>query len=265
MTSIIPDKIRSIKSLESPLFHDTERVRFLSKPFATLSDKIAFETPLHLWGIVCDYLGQERRSNYRIPKGSYIPLEDMSKAAFYSCDITSKKTGQTIGVHLTDQPINRFETDGVINAANESLLGGGGVDKRLHDGAGPNLVRECALHDGCQVGEAVITKGYDLPNKYVLHTVGPLLKPSGKGDEKALTACYKSSLELCDRYKLKSLAAPCVACGFYAFPIKDSARIVRKVLQDYVDTRGSTLKTVVLSLRTPVSRAAYQEEFSKKG
>lgn len=264
MSTSISDKLLILKALDKPLFNETERIRFLSKPFERLADQIAFETPLHTWGTVCDYLGEGRRSSYRIPKGSHVPMGDVSKTAFYSCEITSKRTGQTIQVHLVREPVDRFEADAVINAANEVLLGGGGVDGRLHTGAGPNLVKECALHDGCEIGEAVITKGYDLPEKYVLHTVAPLLKSNGKGDSEALKACYDSCLSLCDEFRLKSVVVPCVGCGFYAFPLDESARVVKEVLQNYVDRGLSNVDTVILSLRKPTEVKAYLEAFKMK-
>jgi len=242
-------------------YFDQARFNFQSEPFETPRAKATFKIPIETWGVHCTHRKDVRRYSYRV--NSYIPLESLSEKALFSFKITSQITGKTIQVHLFKDPVNRFEVDGVINAANETLLGGGGVDQEIHDGAGPNLVKECAFLDGCAVGEAVITKGYDLPGKYVLHTVGPLLKETGAGDTEALESCYNSCLDLCDKYRLRSVVAPCVACGFYAFPLAESAKVVRKVLQDYVDSGRSVLKTVVLSVPRNIESQTYLNEFSQ--
>jgi len=263
MSTAISNKIQILKDLESPMYHDTARIGYLEQKFETEQDRIAFETPLHSWGTVCDYLGTDRRSNYRVPLKEVQTLEDAARSSLYSCEIRSTRTGQVIQVHLTRAPVDRFEADAVINAANEALLGGGNVDGRLHKGAGPNLVKECALHDGCEIGEAVITKGYDLPEKYVLHTVAPLLLQSGSGDEVNLKRCYDSCLDLCDEHRLESVVAPCVGCGFYAFPLDQSAKVVKETLQSYVDQGRSNVKTVILSVRRDAEVDAYLKEFRK--
>lgn len=159
------------------------------------------------------------------------------------------------------ESITSFEVDGVINAANETLLGGGGVDRAIHNAAGPNLIRECAFHNGCKTGEAVMTKGYDLPAK--LHTVGPILNESGQENTKALRQCYESCLQLCDQYDLRSLAVPCVACGFYGFPVHKSAVVVKTTIQDYIDKTYPTVKDIILAVPQHQEWMAYLSAFQE--
>jgi len=131
--------------------------------------------------------------------------------------------------------ITKLKVDAIVNAANTSLLGGGGVDGAIHRAAGPELLEECKAIGGCPTGEARITKGYNLPAKYVIHTVGPVYKGT-KQDSQYLTNCYQNSLRLAVKNQIVSIAFPAISCGVYGYPIKDACRIA-------VDTTCNFMKT----------------------
>jgi O-acetyl-ADP-ribose deacetylase (regulator of RNase III) len=242
-------------------YYEKARRQFIAAPFENERAKETFKVPLKDWGKVCESAKEERRKFYRVDK--YVTPDEFSKNASLQCQIASKKSGKVLDVFITRTTVSKIEADAAINPANETLLGGGGGDKEIHDGAGPNLVKECAhIKGGCDVGKAKVTKGYDLPAKYVIHTVGPLLKSDGKGDDRALKSCYTSSLALCDKLGLESISIPCVACGFYAFPLPQSAAVVRKTLEDYADSDTSTVKTAVLCVPRDIEWEAYSKEFN---
>jgi O-acetyl-ADP-ribose deacetylase (regulator of RNase III) len=138
----------------------------------------------------------------------------------------------SLKIEVLQGDITRLEVDAIVNAANSSLLGGGGVDGAIHRAAGPELLAECRLLGGCKTGEAKATKGHNLPAKYVIHTVGPVWREDQHEDQ-LLASCYRKSLEAADHLKVKSIAFPAISTGIYAFPKRRAARIAINEIKKY--------------------------------
>lgn len=142
--------------------------------------------------------------------------------------------------------ITTLAVDAIVNAANQSLLGGGGVDGAIHRAAGPDLLRECRTLGGCPTGEARITKGYRLPARYVIHAAGPRYQDGKHGEPDLLAGCYRNSLELAIAHTVKTIAFPAISCGIYGYPIPNAARIAIGTVRGFL-AADRTIERVVFA------------------
>ncbi|KAL7648082.1 UNVERIFIED_CONTAM: hypothetical protein RMT77_001699 [Armadillidium vulgare] len=231
-------------------------------------------------------LGSNSSSNFEEEKQKYLNLSLDKKRKVYKCgqnfhtiEDVDKYTniGRNLSkdptfqddfqgsIYKVDQNLNKkigiffgniaaLEVDAIVNAANNSLLGGGGVDAVIHRAAGPNLLDECRTLKGCDTGEAKITGGYLLPAKYVIHTVGPMGE-----NQSLLEKCYVNSLHLAVENNLKTIAFPCVSTGVYGYPNKEAAKVVLQTVRTFLESNHKNIELIVFCLFMDVDKDAYSE------
>lgn len=142
-------------------------------------------------------------------------------------------------LELVQGDITRQDTDAIVNAANSSLLGGGGVDGAIHRAAGPQLLAECRTLGGCATGDAKITRGYNLKARYVIHAVGPVYRGGTQGEAELLASAYRRALELAHAQQLSSVAFPALSTGAFGYPMRDAARIALTTLREFLETHDA--------------------------
>lgn len=149
-------------------------------------------------------------------------------------------------ISVVQGDITRMRVDAIVNAANNSLLGGGGVDGAIHAAAGPRLLEETRTLGGCPTGEARITGGYNLPAKWVIHTVGPVWRGGGNGEDALLASAYRNSLKLADERGVRTIAFPSISTGVYGFPVERAAPIALREISDFLAAGPESVEQVIL-------------------
>jgi len=158
--------------------------------------------------------------------------------------------------------ITGLDYDAIVNAANSSLLGGGGVDGAIHRAAGPELVHECRLLGGCKTGEAKITQGYRLKARHIIHTVGPVWRGGDFGEGELLASCYRSSLQIAQRHRLNSVAFPAISTGIYGFPMPAAASIASRTVVEFLAAQPEAFRKIAFVCFDSGASVIFQQALS---
>ena len=155
-------------------------------------------------------------------------------------------------IEIRKGDITKLEVDAIVNAANRSLLGGGGVDGAIHRAAGNELLKECRTLNGCETGQSKITKGYNLPAKYVIHTVGPVWHGGKYNEREKLKSCYETTLTLAKENGIKTIAFPAISCGVYHFPLEEACKIAMNTVEDFISNNDCFEKVIFIDINDAI-------------
>ena len=186
------------------------------------------------------------------PPDETLHIDEIDELDSFPDDVSIPEEGVTfypgeddIRIQIIKADITEFELDAIVNAAKPTLLGGSGVDGAIHAAAGPGLLQECRRLAGCPTGDARITGGYDLPAKYVIHTVGPVWKGGDRGEDEMLARCYRSVLSLSVKKGIKTIAFPSISTGAYVFPVKRASKIAVAEIRKFLEADNSIRKVII--------------------
>lgn len=168
-----------------------------------------------------------------------------------------------VKLNIVEGDITKLKVDGIVNAANNTLLGGGGVDGAIHRAGGPTILEQCKKIGGCPTGEARITTAGDMPSKYVIHTVGPIYKDGTKGEKKLLYNAYYNSLKLAKKYGIKTIAFPSISTGVYGYPKNEASEIAIKASMDFIDENNDDISEIIFVLFSKDDYLLYENKLNK--